>query len=404
MEMLAATDGYRHRNTNARDIISATTTTTHAPSESVPPGTGTPSHTTRPGGTAIIDIRSSDASPLANLDTQILDALLLWDEKGQELYDEILTTPHYYPYRIENQLISQRITEIATTIAASETTMLVELGAGSMVKTAQLLTALDSRLSSPLVYYALDVDLAQLESSLALLKQGMNLRHIALHGLHGTYEDGAKWLARPEAAVYRKTLVWLGSSMANVSEQEAGELLGSFVTAPDTGALQNLAGFLVAVDGCQDATRIQLAYDVPGGQSRRWVLYGLEAARRQLGGGRDDAEIEQFFAPQNWKFDGRWEPDSRRYENYLVPTRQLDTTIRGKVVRLEQGERVRILGSGKWAKSDIARISAKQGLEIQNTWKSPELDYSIYWLQPILRRHDSGVDMAGISDGGNNVP
>ena len=110
----------------------------------------------------IVDIRSSNACPLDKLDSSILDglgqphgrktlpSLLLWGEKGQTLYDDVLATPEYYPYRIENELLQKRMDEITSTIARSGPNLLVELGAGNMSKTGQFLTSLDKNLSAPL--------------------------------------------------------------------------------------------------------------------------------------------------------------------------------------------------------------------------------------------------------------
>jgi EasF-like predicted methyltransferase len=337
--------------------------------------------------TGIIDIRSSDACLLDNLDSSILDglsqphgqkslpALLLWDEKGQTLYDKLLASEEYYPYRVENELIQERVDEMATTIAASRPDLLVELGAGNMTKTGQLLSSLDKRLNSPMLYCALDVDRAQLERSLVQLNGEATFRWIKLCGLLGTYDDGARWLAQPNIAGFRRTLAWLGSSIANCNQDEAVELLSSFTKDPENGTPQNLAGFMLMVDGCQDATKIGLAYDVPSGDTRRWMLYALEAARRQLYGNNDDHQVDQLLADENWRFEGQWHPARQRYENYLVPTRKLAVTIRGRLIQLGQGERVSLLGSGKWNEETTTKVALKSGLDVRQTWRNGEFNY-----------------------------
>jgi uncharacterized SAM-dependent methyltransferase len=214
------------------------------------------------------------------------------------------------------------------------------------------------------------VDQAELQNSLLLLKERTNLHHIELRGLLGTYEDGARWLSKPEAGTHRKTLVWLGSSIANFMPHKAGELLDSFTKTPENG-FQNLAGFVLAVDGCQDESLIECAYDTPGGQSRRWIKYALEAARRRLG----CLEAEKLLDDDNWRFEGRWNPHRQRYENFLVAARHLDGAIRGEPIHIKRGERVQILGSGKWTKSDVGSICSQQGLDVVEWWNSTELDY-----------------------------
>ncbi|KAK3502418.1 histidine-specific methyltransferase [Neurospora crassa] len=408
---------FHHRNTEDRDV------TTFSPGTPPSLSGAFPSmlyhhHRSTPSPD-MIDIRSSSTSLLDTLDTQTLSSLLqppgrkflpsllLWDEKGQSLYDSILATPSYYPYRVENTLLQEQISDIASTIASSTTDILVELGAGNLSKTALLLTALDRCLDSPssshsragngkVVYYALDVDRSLLESSLAQLsKRTANLHHIELRSLLGTYEDGARWLSQPDLAPYRKTMVWLGNSIANLEKEEASDLLAKFTSSSqnNNGMMQNLAGFLLGVDGCLDEEKVERAYNAPGGENRRWVLHALEAAGEQLhlhlGG-----ESEMFDA-KNWRFEGRWDAGRQRYENYLVSLKRMEAVVKNgeKKVVLEEGEKVFVLGSGKWTARDVQGICEGPGLGLRRSWHSEGNDYGIYWLQPGKKRLDSGIDM-----------
>lgn len=299
---------------------------------------------------------------------KFLPSLLLWDNKGQNLYANILETTHYYPYRVENDLLLQRNHDIARKIASTGTEMIVELGAGNMHKTILLLSALDG-LGIPLTYYALDVDRVELESSVLGLKAQGNFRNITVHGLLGTYEDGARWLSTAEEVRNkRKTLLWLGSSLANCEPTEAGELLGSFIRPQQ---VHNLSGFILGIDGCKDETMIACAYDTPGGQSRRWVKYGLEAARNCLG-----PEADELLDDDNWRFEGRWNPENLRYENHLRAAKSVTCTIGDVEISIKRGERVYMVGSSKWSPDEVSSIGAKQDLHIAGQWKSAEVDYS----------------------------
>ncbi|KAK4197634.1 histidine-specific methyltransferase [Triangularia verruculosa] len=356
-----------------------------------------------PAGPDIIDIRTSRQSLLHNLDSKVLEglsqprgskylpSLLLWGESGQVLYDDILASPEYYPYRVEDDLLQQEVESIAQTVASTRTDLLIELGAGNMTKTAQFLSALDKHLSTPLVYFALDVDHALLERSLRALKQRASFRHIQVRALLGTYDDSANWLASPEAAAYRRTLVFLGSSICNDEQDAAINFLSSFARAPETGVPQNVAGFLLAVDGCQDAAKIEAAYDVPGGYSRRWVRQALGYASNLLSGGDDNSEVDRFFDDNNWRFEGKWLPERQRFQTYLTPTRSLTARIRGQSITLVEGEGLPIISSGKWARETVESVCLQSGLNIETAWKNPQFDYNIYWLQPSLKRVDSGI-------------
>lgn len=351
----------------------------------------------------MIDIRSSSTSLLDTLDIQTLSSLLqppsrkflpsllLWDEKGQSLYDSILGTPSYYPYRVENTLLQKQISDIASTIASSTTDILIELGAGNLSKTALLLTALDRCLDSSssshsragngkVVYYALDVDRSLLESSLAQLrKRTANLQHIELRSLLGTYEDGARWLSQPDLAPYRKTMVWLGNSIANLEKEEASDLLAKFTSSQNKGMMQNLAGFLLGVDGCLDEEKVERAYNAPGGENERWVLHALEAAGEQLQVHLGESEM---FDEKNWRFEGRWDVGKQRFENYLVALKGMEAVVKNgeKKVVLEEGEKVFVLGSGKWTARDVQKICEGPGLGLRRSWHSDGDDYGEFLL------------------------
>ena len=303
-----------------------------------------------------------------------LPSLLLWDLEGQALYNEILRTQHYYPYRVENDLLELRVQEIANHILSSGTQVLVELGAGNMQKTTMLLSALDAR-GACLDYYALDVDEKELRASLAGLKARTqsSFRNLKLFGLLGTYDDAAFWLQRSEEArSCRKSLAWLGSSVANFLPHDAGALLASFTKDQDP---ETLCGFLIAVDGCRDAALIECAYDTPGGESRRWIKHILAAARPQLGD-----QAAELLDDDNWRFEGKWNTETLRHENWLSAAKPLSAVIHGRPISVERGERIQVLGSGKWSKADVAAICTGQGLEIEHWWNSSEVDYGkCFW-------------------------
>ncbi|KAF2759097.1 hypothetical protein EJ05DRAFT_332792 [Pseudovirgaria hyperparasitica] len=333
----------------------------------------------------IVDIRQEDA-PLTNLRTQTLEglrqprnqkylpSLLLWGDEGQQLYDEIVRSKHYYPYRVESELLKLKVGDIARKIASTGSDVLLELGAGNMEKTGLILRHLDA-LDTPLTYYALDVDHTALEYALKSLQDSLKLRNINLCALQGTYEDAAKWLATSEEARGRKkTIAWLGNSIANLEQGEAGDLLGRFSEAQGVECLQ---GFIIGIDGCQDVSRINKAYDIPGGATRRWVRYALKAGRLQLG-----PEADAVLHDDNWQWAAAWNPGNHRYENYLTARKTLTATIDGTMVKIEEGERLHTLSSGKWTRSDVDRMCSPQGLVLADIWSSPDVGYGIYWLQP----------------------
>jgi uncharacterized SAM-dependent methyltransferase len=113
------------------------------------------------------------------------------------------------------------------------------------------------------------------------------------------------------------------------------------------------------------------------------MVYGIEAARRHLRGFGEDAEVDKLLADDNWRFEGQWHPDRQRYENYLVPTRELVGTIRGQPIHVGEGERVAFFGSGKWTENNMNSVGSKSGLKVQKSWHDAEFNYGTV-LNPLF--------------------
>jgi uncharacterized SAM-dependent methyltransferase len=74
----------------------------------------------------------------------------LHDERGSEIFEKITLLDEYYPTRIETMILRKSAEEIAALTA--HTVALVELGAGSGIKTEILLAA-----TSPVLYVPIDI-------------------------------------------------------------------------------------------------------------------------------------------------------------------------------------------------------------------------------------------------------
>lgn len=86
-------------------------------------------HDIRRPGCDLADLRAKLIEDLRRPESEKqIPSLLLWDEKGQELFADITTAPGYYAYRAELSLLSQRAEEIAESVKPG--TVILELGAG----------------------------------------------------------------------------------------------------------------------------------------------------------------------------------------------------------------------------------------------------------------------------------
>lgn len=136
-----------------------------------------------------------------------LPTILLYDERGLRLYDDITTkAPEYYLFAAEEQILRDSSDEIVRLMHGERGlrngTVVLELGAGALRKTSHLLKALANAApiaSLPTVtYLALDLEKRELDRTLSLISTsdlGPTLEdRVRIGGLCGTYDDGIAYV------------------------------------------------------------------------------------------------------------------------------------------------------------------------------------------------------------------
>ena len=139
-----------------------------------------------------------------------MPTMLLYDERGLQLYDAITTeVPEYYLFAAEEEILRHHSEDIAKvmhvrlgTVIPGETVL--ELGAGALRKTSHILGALSTLVPSassppPITYYALDLERKELERTLNELSGSEVGKRVSgkieLKGMHATYDSGLKFVA-----------------------------------------------------------------------------------------------------------------------------------------------------------------------------------------------------------------
>ncbi|CAE6455059.1 unnamed protein product [Rhizoctonia solani] len=172
----------------------------------------------------IIDVRenaSGDASPSNTVVDAIIEGLskpsgarslptlLLYNERGLRLYDDITTkATEYYPFACEEQILSDHADEIVRAMGAAQrdNEVVIELGAGALRKTSHFLLAL-ARAAKPAnpgeslktSYYALDLERPELVRTLRELSAGIGKDlegRVSFGGMWGDYNGGIAFVKR----------------------------------------------------------------------------------------------------------------------------------------------------------------------------------------------------------------
>ncbi|KAK8121607.1 hypothetical protein PG984_010277 [Apiospora sp. TS-2023a] len=349
----------------------------------------------------IIDIRDSQqpldlASDIrSGLQTQdehghrSLPSLLLWNERGLKLFEEVTYVPEYYLTNTEIELLKAHSLELADQIEPG--TILLELGSGNLRKIRILLEALET-LGKEVDYYALDLDRTELERTLGQLVDAGRFEHVRCHGLHGTYDDGQAWIARPENAGKPRCVLSLGSTLGSYSPPEAAAFLKKWADTLRAGDDNNSnatgcpSRIILGLDGCQDPDRVFAAYNDPGGVNKRFILNALDSANTHLLG---LGSGYQEFDARDWTVRGEWDARGKRHVQYLVPLVNADVifppyheTDPPVAIAIKANERVQVGSSYKFDGDDKARMWRESWLGV----------VSIYLLHARVNSWGKGLD------------
>ncbi|KAI5459770.1 C-type lectin protein [Mariannaea sp. PMI_226] len=288
-----------------------------------------------------------------------LPTLLLYNEKGLQLFEEITYLEEYYLTNYEIELLKESCDEIASQIP--EGAMIIELGSGNLRKVCLLLEAFE-RAKKAVQYFALDLSRQELERTLA---QVPDFKHVSCYGLLGTYDDGCEWLKQPSIASRPKCILHLGSSIGNFHRDEAAEFLGQFADL-----LQPSDTMLVGVDSCDDPAKVYYAYNDAQGLTHRFILNGLTHANELLG--------EQAFDVDDWRVIGEYvnDEDGGRHQAFLSPNRRIEAL--GSTVFPH--ERIQIEQSLKYSSEETRNLWASAGLIEMKHWTRGD-EYGLHMLK-----------------------
>ncbi|KAI3402213.1 hypothetical protein diail_142 [Diaporthe ilicicola] len=282
-----------------------------------------------------------------------LPTLLLYDERGLQLFEAITYLDEYYLTNDEIKVLKDSAAKIAESIP--EKSMFIELGSGNLRKVNLLLEAFE-RAGKNIDYYALDLSRQELERTLAQLPA---YNHVTSHGLWGTYDDGREWLKRPANISRQKCVLSLGSSIGNFLRDEASDFLRGFADVLSPGDTM-----LVGLDSCMDPAKVYHAYNV-----HSFVLNGLVNANQVLG--------EEAFNLQDWRVIGEYVYDDEggRHQAFYSPTR--DTVVLGETIKAN--ERIQVEQSLKYSQAAATKLWSLAGMTTADRWTLGD-EYGLHML------------------------
>ncbi|KAI9790007.1 MAG: hypothetical protein M1816_005621 [Peltula sp. TS41687] len=288
-----------------------------------------------------------------------MPTVLLYDETGLKLFEEITYLDEYYLTSAEIEVLDRYADAIAQRIRPDS--ILMELGSGCLRKVKILLDAFE-RAGRDVKYFALDLSPPELNRTLSQLPTDA-YRHVKCYGLHGTYDDGLAWIQSSERRSKPKCIMSLGSSIGNFTRDEAAKFLKEFAQA-----LQSDDTMLIGVDGCKDKKKVFHAYNDEEGLTHRFIRNGLSHVNKILGA--------NVFNEEDWTVIGEYDEKAGRHQAFYSPV----TDMSFDNVKFRAGEKVRIEESYKYSEEDRLRLWSAAGLSEGARWADSTGDYHVHML------------------------
>lgn len=282
-----------------------------------------------------------------------LPSKYLYDRLGSILFEAICALPEYYLTRTERRILEQHAGDIVHGLQPDA--QLVELGAGSAVKTQILIDRLLQDRDT-LVYCPIDISQEALRSAEANIVS--RFPQITFKGIEGDWFETLGRLSNMEPT--QKLIVFLGSSIGNLEHRDSVAFLDDLRRRMNPDDL-----VLLGTDMVKPVPQLIAAYDDP---------VGVTAAFNRNLLVRLNQELEADFDPRAFAHEARWNEEHLRVEMHLVARRPHTVHVRrlGLEVPFETGESIHTENSHKFTRERIDAIADQADLFVSSYWHDGE--------------------------------
>jgi L-histidine N-alpha-methyltransferase len=279
-----------------------------------------------------------------------------YDERGSELFDQICSTPEYYPTRTENRLLLKYAGDI---IQKTQPDQILELGSGYSVKTRRLFDACQD-ISHNCTYAPFDVcEEALIESAQKLAEE---YRWLNLKPLLGDYSAG---LGNLPSTTGSHLYVFLGSTIGNFEQHEALKFINELY-----GVMKDGDFLLLGVDRVKENKVLNAAYNDAQGITAEFNLNVLNVLNRELGANFDtDAFTHSAY------FDEQKE----RIEMHLTSKTQQKVKIEelDKTIQFNKDESILTEISQKYTYTGIEQMLSQANFTITDHYEDEDAYFSL---------------------------
>jgi L-histidine N-alpha-methyltransferase len=284
-----------------------------------------------------------------------------YDVEGSRLFEKITQLPEYYLTRVEDGLLRSLAPHLVRRLQPLE---IVELGAGSGVKTRRLLDAMKGTARSTR-YVPVDVDPLTLETSASQLVDEYPFLFV-----HALVADFQRHLAKIPPRVGRRLVLFLGSTIGNLDPPDRRDLLGNVRRLLEAGD-----HFLLGIDLVKDARILEAAYNDAAGVTAEFNRNILRVVNHGVDGD---------FEPEAYGHLAFFDGAASRIEMHLVPASRQVVHLRrlGLTIEVAAQERIWTESSYKFTRASLGADLGAAGLALVGWHTDPDQHFALALAAP----------------------
>jgi dimethylhistidine N-methyltransferase len=289
-----------------------------------------------------------------------LPSKYFYDAAGSRLFDRITELDEYYPTRTELGIMCASAGAMAE--RCGPRCLLVELGAGSLVKVRLLL----DRLDRPAGYVPVDVSADHLRAASAALADDypdLSVKPLAA--------DFTRAFSLPAVPAARRVVYFPGSTIGNFDPPEAGALLRRVARLVGHGG-----GLILGVDLRKDPAVIEPAYNDRRGVTAAFNRNLLVRINRELGAD---------FDPASFRHRAFYDRERSRIEMHLVSVADQRVRVGDAVFAFRAGETIHTENSYKYDLGELTAGAAECGLRADEVWTDEKSYFAVLYFTAVLK-------------------
>ncbi len=269
-----------------------------------------------------------------------LDSKYFYDDKGDELFQQIMACREYYPTDCEMEILRDQCTDIAKVLIGDGSPFnLIELGAGDATKSIHLLRELLNRQAN-FTYLPIDISRHVIDLLHDTLPKA--LPNLQIDGLPGEYFNMLKQATTNSKK--RNVVLFLGANIGNMPINDAEDFCSMLHMNLKKGDMA-----FIGFDLKKHPKVILDAYNDAAGITKQFNLNLLSRINNELGADFDLTQFDHYPT---------YDPATGSCKSYLVSLQDQQVNICDESISFKKNEYILMEISQKYAVEQVKNMAA----------------------------------------------